>query len=269
MAAQTNALDRYDVIVEVRKFNPYHDRIGRFTTPGGAASFTWKPGASADHDRAIQNEKLRTAGAKPSAKKPKRDFRAVDGDDVREMRREMGQDQDLSQEKVDQVMQHAGGGYFGTPNSFRINQALREDRYDRLSDDDRKTIKTLDQEMDPLTRDIKVTRLIEDGFFEQFNLDPSGGLDQKALDSLVGKAFHEKGYMSTSYDMDENVFHGRSITLNIDAPKGTKALIRPDMAEAEILLARDTHLEIKGVRKGPKDLWGDDTYIVDLEVIVD
>ena len=72
MAAQTNALDRYDVIVEVRKFNPYHDRIGRFTTPGGAASFTWKPGASADHDRAIQNEKLRAAGAGSAAKKPKK-----------------------------------------------------------------------------------------------------------------------------------------------------------------------------------------------------
>lgn len=67
-----NALDRYDVIVEVRKFNPYHDGIGRFTTPGGAVSFTWKPGASADHDRAIQNEKLRAAGAGSAAKKPKK-----------------------------------------------------------------------------------------------------------------------------------------------------------------------------------------------------
>ena len=27
----------------IAKFNPYHDRLGRFTTSGGAASFTYSP----------------------------------------------------------------------------------------------------------------------------------------------------------------------------------------------------------------------------------
>lgn len=53
----------------IKKFNPYHDRLGRFTTGGGAASFTWKPGASAAHDKAIAREKERTA-AMASTKQP-------------------------------------------------------------------------------------------------------------------------------------------------------------------------------------------------------
>lgn len=32
--------DRYDDIEEIEKFNPYHDRLGRFTTAGGATSMT-------------------------------------------------------------------------------------------------------------------------------------------------------------------------------------------------------------------------------------
>ncbi|MDO4281345.1 MAG: XkdF-like putative serine protease domain-containing protein [Peptococcaceae bacterium] len=46
-----------DSIVEIEKFNPYHGADGRFTSPNAAASFTWKPGASAAHDKAIAREK--------------------------------------------------------------------------------------------------------------------------------------------------------------------------------------------------------------------
>lgn len=46
---------------EIEKFNPYHDRLGRFTTAGAAASFTYAPGKSKAHDAAIAREKERTA----------------------------------------------------------------------------------------------------------------------------------------------------------------------------------------------------------------
>ena len=56
---------------EIMKFNPYHDRLGRFTTSGGAASFTYKPGASRAHDLAIEREKQRHAAETAStATKP-------------------------------------------------------------------------------------------------------------------------------------------------------------------------------------------------------
>ncbi|MDO4280770.1 MAG: hypothetical protein Q4C56_03985 [Peptococcaceae bacterium] len=50
---------QFDYIIEVEKFNPYHDALGRFATAGVATSFTWKPGASAAHDAAIAREKAR------------------------------------------------------------------------------------------------------------------------------------------------------------------------------------------------------------------
>lgn len=42
---------------DVMKFNPYHDRLGRFSSGGSAASFTYKPGASTAHSKAIEREK--------------------------------------------------------------------------------------------------------------------------------------------------------------------------------------------------------------------
>ena len=42
---------------EILKFNPYHDRLGRFSTANAAASFTYAPGKSTSHDAAIQREK--------------------------------------------------------------------------------------------------------------------------------------------------------------------------------------------------------------------
>lgn len=42
---------------DVLKFNPYHDRQGRFASSDTAASFTYAPGKSTAHDAAIQREK--------------------------------------------------------------------------------------------------------------------------------------------------------------------------------------------------------------------
>ena len=52
----------------VEKFNPYHDRLGRFATAGGATSFTYKPGASRAHDLAIEREKQRHAESTPKTR---------------------------------------------------------------------------------------------------------------------------------------------------------------------------------------------------------
>ena len=49
MAAKTFA--------EIAKFNPYHDAQGRFASADSAASFTYAPGKSTAHDKAIQRGK--------------------------------------------------------------------------------------------------------------------------------------------------------------------------------------------------------------------
>lgn len=65
----TKSLDQFDEIEEIEKFNPYHDRLGRFATAGGATSFTYKPGQGAMYDNAIAREKERTKDME--SKKPK------------------------------------------------------------------------------------------------------------------------------------------------------------------------------------------------------
>lgn len=48
---------------DLRKFNPYHDRLGRFSTSGGASFFTIRtkdPNKQNLADRAIEREKLKT-----------------------------------------------------------------------------------------------------------------------------------------------------------------------------------------------------------------
>ena len=45
---------------EIKKFNPYHDKRGRFSSANGAASFTYKPGKGKEYDNAIEREKQRS-----------------------------------------------------------------------------------------------------------------------------------------------------------------------------------------------------------------
>lgn len=68
----------------IAKFNPYHDRLGRFTTSGGAASFTYSPGKSKAHDNAIAREKERTK-AQEEANKPGRRELNLDQDAIRRL----------------------------------------------------------------------------------------------------------------------------------------------------------------------------------------
>ena len=61
----------FDEIIEVEKFNPYHDRLGRFATAGSAISFTYAPGKSKAHDNAIAGEKDRISAIMPTAEQNK------------------------------------------------------------------------------------------------------------------------------------------------------------------------------------------------------
>ena len=67
--------NRYVEIVEVEKFNPYHDSLGRFSSSNGYASFTTRtkdPSKQHMADAAVSREKERAA-ASSGADKPKDD----------------------------------------------------------------------------------------------------------------------------------------------------------------------------------------------------
>lgn len=61
----------FDEIIEISKFNPYHDSRGRFSTADAATSFTYAPGKSKAHDNAIAREKERHQKQQEEQEKPR------------------------------------------------------------------------------------------------------------------------------------------------------------------------------------------------------
>ena len=69
---------------DVRKFNPYHDAMGRFSSASGATSFTYRTNSPAGQ-KAIENIKARSkasggsaSGSKSSKEKPKANQEQID-----------------------------------------------------------------------------------------------------------------------------------------------------------------------------------------------
>lgn len=255
-------MSRYDTIDEVRKhasegktfieilkFNENHDSLGRFASSSGGA-----------------------AGGK---------YQKLTNEDAVAMAGEMGQN-NLPPRDIMQMTDRADG-YFGTPNSFRINKALRineENGWDDsgLGKNQKETVKVLDKNMKPSTRDVQLVRMMGDSIMESLGIDVDpfdyGEKGLAEMQKAIGKVYTNAGYTSTSFDMDSNVFQRKPVQMNINAPKGTKMLVSPDrwsdgeIREAEILLARGTAMKITAIR--PRYRNGEVHGIeVDCEVLVD
>ena len=52
----------FEYIVEVDKYNPYHDRLGRFTTAGGASSASFRSGSRAQSAGVSRVKRRRSDG---------------------------------------------------------------------------------------------------------------------------------------------------------------------------------------------------------------
>lgn len=263
---------------EVLKFNPYHDNRGRFSSANSAASFTFAPGKSKAHDLAIQRERERhqaAMGAAGGEKAPeeKVEYKNLNFNSANALAKKMGQN-DMSKEDVDQMIAHKDGGYFGTGHSFHMNKDLRDHKpLEEFSEDDQKTIETLDRNMKPCPENIQIFRTMGTSVLGQLGMDKDGAINgnDTELQKAVGKVFSSGGFTSTSYDMKENVFKGRPVKLNISAPKGTKLLFRPDGDEAEVLLARNTAMQVTGIKRTFTTGWSGtkkQQIQVDCEVIV-
>ena len=132
MAQLFDEIKNSNKLYDIEKFNPYHDKLGRFSTSGGAASFTYKPGKGKMYDNAIEREKERTSkmddGAKTTPKQatneePKKpsDPHSFDKDYVRN---EVERLKQASQEEK---------------NSFLVNHYTSEDEvkeFERYGDTD-------------------------------------------------------------------------------------------------------------------------------------
>lgn len=158
-----------------------------------------------------------------------------------------------------------GYGYFNTPNSYNLNTKLREGA--ELDGSDNNTIKMMDKYMAPMPYGIEVYRMIDsDALFNVFGIKP------KKFEQLVGGAYVDKGYMSTSFDMGENLQRTKDMQIRIKVPKGSKGFFSPSriddhILEAEIAFARGSGLVITGISREPSaGTKSGFKYIVDAEL---
>lgn len=287
-----------DHIEEVEKFNPWHDSLGRFTSGNGfmasnyagdkskqARTFSANPNTRAGamaiarhgngltgHEvisEAFDNPAVPKKETKPKDTKPAKpkeesnvEYKKVSGQEVREMRQEMHSDMSFEDR---QIVTDRMDGFFQTSNSFRINRKLNNDR--ELAPEDQRTVDAMDRNMKPMTKNIKVQRMVDTDFLESITGKDSWEIDEDTIAGLVGGKVTNKGFMSTSYDMRENVFRNREVTLNFNVPKGAKAMVSPTGEEAEIVLARNTQFKIKGA-KMTTDRWGFRKVEIDADVLV-
>lgn len=118
----------------IAKFNPHHDQKGRFSTAAGAASFTYKPGASAAHDKAIAQAQ---ASAAESAKW--KQFDPTDNDGINEYikKTSVAQQEKWSQDQKNAMQKYTGWVY------QPINKQMRHENEADLPEDQRKIVKDL------------------------------------------------------------------------------------------------------------------------------
>lgn len=140
----TNPFKILDGLEEIEKFNPYHDRLGRFTTGGGASSFTWKPGASAAHDSAIAREKER-ASSGTSAGGSKDDTRASERghikpksyeENIETVKQELGCDDKQAKKYMRSMLSYTAENY----EAIRAYQSGKKNAYTKKFSNDAKNI---------------------------------------------------------------------------------------------------------------------------------
>ena len=269
-------MERFDYLVEVEKFNPYHDALGRFTTASGAVSFTYKPGKSKAHDLAIQRAQAAAAAKPATPPKPKKTLDArgfADQDDAGYHQLYNGK-QYYAQQKLTPKEQAAAQSYLQAnpepwslySHSQNMNWALIQSKGDpnSLAPSYRKTYDGMMSAMHNLGYNVTLTRYDHAGMINALLQRIGAGNDyekmtQAALSkALVGQSLTENKFLSTSYNdfatapsSTKSVFDSRAIKINYNASAKTQAMMPgtgPGGDLREIVLAPGQTSKITAVR---------------------
>lgn len=138
-------------------------------------------------------------------------------------------------------------GYFQSPNSFKINRALRENNLDVLDKRDKQSIKALKNVIsrNELNRD---TILYRNDSLEVFN-----GYFDKPISELAktgeasGQIIKMKSFTSTSFIKSQNLFKNRPVSWELHAPKGINIFANGVERESEGLLNIGQEIKILNV----------------------
>ena len=145
-------------------------------------------------------------------------------------------------------------GYIHTSSCHEINEFMRGER-DVITPEKLDTIDALDRVIgqNQTDRDLILTRFVDTPYLESvFGLDyiPYGN-EEEIVDYLNDTYKGEtlpphRGYLSTSYDPEQNFFRGRPIEIEILTPKGTHMYMTDNDDEAEALLGDGVQFSFKG-----------------------
>ena len=169
--------------------------------------------------------------------------------------------------------------YFQSSNAFTINeilrgtgsddellQNLREEYTFTKADKVYETIQVMDRNMQPLNDSIKVVRLADMDYitsvlqacgvnipvnaFDEMRYSDVVNSINDIKNNVIGATIYEKGYMSTTYNtsLSDSEFKDRPVRLEMDVPKGAKAMFSPTGEESELVVARNSGYTVNDIR---------------------
>lgn len=237
----------YDVIIEVEKFNPYHDAKGRFSTANNSAYFTTHtkdPKKQHWADAAILREKHRTAQMTPP--KPKKNYDRLgfaDYDDADYHQMYNGR-QYYQKQQLTSSQQKAAGSYLeATPesgslysHSQNLNQQMATGQ--PLTGKYKQTHDGLMSAMHNIGYNVTLTRYDHAGMVNGLLQAVGAGTNyermtqSKLQKALVGRTINESKFLSTSYNDFKNapqstkqIFDSRAVKINYKVKANTQAMM--------------------------------------------
>ena len=259
-------MSRYDEIQEisktgeVKKFNPFHDSLGRFSSAQGYASFTTRtrdPNKQHMADMAIARMKQQAANATPP--KPTKNFDRLvfadyDDADYHQLFNGRGY---YKQQNLTASQRKAADNYledFPEPGSLYSHSQNLNNKMATGQKLTGKYKQTHDEMMDSMHNmgyNVNLTRYDHDGMINGLLKSVGAGnnyenMTQKQLENaLLGKTVNENKFLSTSYNDFKNatnasVFTTRAVKINYKVSAKTQAMmpgVGPGGDFGEIVLA--------------------------------
>ena len=158
-----------------------------------------------------------------------------------------------------------GQGYVNTSQSFIVNRFLRNggniiDAHKATSNwswltrsDIQATIRRMDSQMRPLSRDIQAVRYTGPGILQELGLPAQATAAtartlQRRIQHSRSFDYTPKAYTSVSTDNSANVFTGMPVKINYKIGKGTPCIVTANMPESEVVLGRGVKHKLTGAR---------------------
>ena len=233
---------------EVAKFNPYHDRLGRFTSGGSATSFTYKPGKGKMYDNAIAREKDQQSSSggvasKPNAEQKERGHIPLKSynDSLNTVKQELGCNDKQAKKYINSVASYTSENY----TAIRAYQTGKKNDYTKKFSRDAKTIEDYIE---------KAPKWNDGTLYRGINVENG---DVKSI-FKPGTELDMQGTSSWSSDkgVSETFTWGSGTKVIFQCDKISKATsvthISNNPSEKEVLVSKDTKYVTKKISKKGK-----------------